>query len=467
MSQFRPKCLIVDDDSIVSDFFNFILGDKAEYITLNSVENFSSTIRNHIFDIAFIDLHIKDHSGLNLIQELKEYAPNTPIIAISSTQEVEKVIRAFRLGAVDFLTKPINEDLVKQQFRKALHLKKVADSYEILSDKTREISNSIIIGDHFKTRQLKEEIAQLKNFELDTLITGESGCGKELVARELHFQNSSNNNNNKDRPYITLNCSAIPSNLMESILFGHEKGSFTGAVQKQIGKFELAHGGDIFLDEIGTLPLELQAKLLRTLQEREIEPIGLGTTKKLNFRVIAATNENLIEMVKGNQFRKDLYFRLNKVILHIPPLRERIEDIPMLIEHFIKKKSKTKKIVSNEAMTLLMEHSWPGNIRELENIIDNLIITTRGEMIEKSHIQKFNLGFNPFDDLVTPNEVQSSPKDVFLFDTGKTLEENLLNCEKCIIEKSLSVFKKKQEAADHLGIDRRTLSRKINFFGLK
>jgi DNA-binding NtrC family response regulator len=465
MRHFRPKCLVVDDDTLVFDYFQFVLGDQAEYVMLDQVRDFSRIIRNHVFDVAFIDLHIKTESGLNLIKELKEYSPATPVVAISSTQDIQQAIQAFRLGAFDFLTKPFNEDLLKLIFKKALHQKNMANSLEILTDQFKQQAQSIIVGEHASMQKLKAEIAQLKNSELDTLIIAESGCGKELVAKELNRQENSNGN----RPYITLNCSAIPHNLMESVLFGHEKGSFTGAVQKQIGKFELANGGDIFLDEIGTLPLELQAKLLRTLQEREIEPIGLGTTKKLNFRVIAATNENLVEMVKAGKFRKDLYFRLNKVILSIPPLRERMSDIPILIQYFqSKSKLGHKKIFSPAALDYLAQHQWPGNVRELENVIANLFVTSKTDVIEIDDIAKLSLTHDPFaeNSQVTSHVAQNIANlpSHFTMNLEQTLDANIMALEEKLITTQLKKHKKKQTVAEILGIDRRTLSRKLKQF---
>jgi DNA-binding NtrC family response regulator len=415
--------------------------------------------------MAFIDLHIQSVSGLQLIKELKEYSPSTPIVVISSTQDIQHAIQAFRLGAFDFLTKPFNEDLLKLIFKKALHQKNMANSLEILNEQFKEQAQSIIIGEHPAVLKLKDEIAQLKNSELDTLIIAESGCGKELVAKELHRQE----NQHANRPYITLNCSAIPHNLMESVLFGHEKGSFTGAVQKQVGKFELANGGDIFLDEIGTLPLDLQAKLLRTLQEREIEPIGLGTTKKLNFRVIAATNENLVEMVKAGKFRKDLYFRLNKVILTIPPLRERVSDIPILVKYFQNKsKLGSKKIFTPEAMDYLSQHLWPGNVRELDNVIANLVATTKADSIDVEHISKLSLNHDPFaepvklETAVAP--ITTSNHQYFELMLEQSLDKNIQAMEQKLIEVQLKKHKKKQTVAEILGIDRRTLSRKLKQF---
>lgn len=463
----KKKCLIVDDDSIVLDFFNFALGERAQFIYLNSGKDFMNTLYKHSFDMAFIDLSLPDVKGHDLIKKLKEYNPDLPVIVISSSNEIDDAITAFRLGAVDFLTKPLDESLLVRIFKKASAQKDLINTHQILTDKVKELSNNIIIGNSQKVVELKEDIARLKGSELDTLIIAESGCGKELVAKALNQQEG-----DSSRPYVTLNCSAIPKELIESILFGHEKGSFTGADKKQIGKFELANNGDIFLDEIGTLSLDLQSKLLRVLQEREIEPVGAGVTRKLEFRVLAATNEDLSEMVKLGTFRKDLYFRLNKMILRVPPLRERKEDIPVLAEHFLKKKSRKgiEKTISKEAMAALMQYSWPGNVRELENTIENLIFTARGNSIVLSDIErlKFEDDFM-IEDIYDNDEVRSPAPDVMpvVFNETLTLDENLMKFEKMILGLTLKKFPKKQDAALQLGMDRKTLFRKVKIHGLE
>lgn len=469
--QQKRKCLIVDDDPIVLDFLQYALGDKAQFIYLDSGKEFMNTLHKHSFDMAFIDLNLPDVEGHKLIKDLKEYLPDLPVVVISSSSEISDAITAFRLGALDFLPKPLDESLLKRIFKKCLNQKEFVTSHLLLSEKVKELSNHLIIGDSEKIKELKEDIERLKGSELDTLIVAESGCGKELVARTLNKQEDE-----ETRPYVTLNCSAIPKDLMESILFGHEKGSFTGADKKQIGKFELANNGDIFLDEIGTLSLDLQAKLLRVLQEREIEPVGSGLTKKLQFRVLAATNEDLVQMVKDGTFRKDLYFRLNKMILRVPPLRERINDIPVLVEHFLKKKSKKglEKTISQEAMNFLMQYSWPGNVRELENNIENLIFTSRGTTITLSDVER--LGFQ--DDFFIPDEQEedelqktinlpTAEVQPALFDEALSLDENLMKFEKMVLAMTLKKFKKKQDAAQHLGMDRKTLFRKVKIHGLE
>lgn len=463
----KKKCLIVDDDSIVLDFFNFALGERSSFVYLNSGKDFSNTLYKHSFDMAFIDLSLPDVKGHDLVKILRDYNPDIPVVVISSSNEIDDAITAFRLGAVDFLTKPLDESLLLRVFKKAAAQKELFNSNQILTERVKELSSNLIIGNSHKITELKEDIKRLRGSELDTLIIADSGCGKELVAKALNQQEG-----DASRPYVTLNCSAIPKELMESILFGHEKGSFTGADKKQIGKFELANNGDIFLDEIGTLSLDLQAKLLRVLQEREIEPVGAGITKKLQFRVIAATNEDLTEMVRQGTFRKDLYYRLNKMILRVPPLRERKDDIPLLTEHFLVKKARkgVPKTISPEAMAALLQYSWPGNVRELENTIENLIFTSRGNTIVLSDIERLQLEDDAsIEDNTLDDTIRISPIEVrpVAYDENLNLDQNLMKYEKTIIAMALQKFNKKQDAALHLGVDRKTLFRKAKIHGLE
>lgn len=465
MSQFKKKCLIVDDDPIVLEFFKFALGERAELIYLDSGRDVLRAVQGHAFDAAFIDLCLPDGNGHQLVREIKAYLPGLPVVVISSSEEIQDAIAAFRLGAIDFLTKPLDPNLLQQVFRKCVGQQDLEKAHQILIEKNHQQAQ-LIVGEAKIIKTLREDIAQLKGSEIDTLILAESGCGKELVARSLHQQER-----DSSRPYITLNCSAIPKELMESILFGHEKGSFTGADKKQIGKFELAHNGDIFLDEVGTLSLDLQAKLLRVLQEREIEPIGSGVTKKLNFRVIAATNEDLAGLVRAGTFRKDLYYRLNKVTLKVPALRERRDDIPMLVTHFLKKCSRNGiiKEITEGGLDLLMQHNWPGNVRELENTIENLNFTTRGQTIQVSDIEKLNLETNllPTADSQASKPVIESNQVVASENSSGSLEEKLMKYERSLLESALKKFKKKQDVAEHLQMDRKTLFRKVKQYGLE
>lgn len=458
MAQFRKKCLIVDDDPIVAEFIRFALGERAEFVTVEKGGDALRVARTHSFDAAFVDLNLPDRPGHEVIRELREMLPDLPVVVVSSTQEIRDAVTAFRLGALDFLQKPLDSALVQQVFKKCTGQRELERAGQILRD-TTAVTSRLFVGEDPKIEELRQDLQRLKGSELDALVVAESGCGKELVARTLHSQEG-----DRTRPFITLNCSAIPRELMESILFGHEKGSFTGADRKQLGKFELAHNGDIFLDEIGTLPLDLQAKLLRVLQEREIEPVGAGITKKLNFRVIAATNEDLASLVNEGKFRKDLYFRLNKVILRVPPLRERRQDIPVLVKHFLGKEKfiGRKKTLEPEALEKLIAYDWPGNVRELENILENLSFTARGESITGSDIDRLGLR----NEIQTPESEKESLNETLIESAPGTLDEKLRRYERSLLMAALGSFKKKQDAALYLGLDRKALFRKVKSHGL-
>jgi DNA-binding NtrC family response regulator len=463
MKTFKPKVIVLDDEDIVFDYISMTLGDTAECVYSSDIKSFQTTLNSQVFDFAILDIHLEDTESFEMMKLLKHDYPYLAFIVLSSTQEVEDVVKSYRYGCRDFLTKPLKKDYFKQVFKNSLK-KSQKDKIHFIQDEIQsEVVEDIIIGKSRAILSLKSSIKDLKGSEIDTLIIADSGCGKELVAKSLHAQESGSTT----RPFITLNCSAIPKELMESVLFGHEKGSFTGAISKQLGKFELANGGDIFLDEIATLPLDLQAKLLRTLQEREIEPIGLGYSKKIQFRVIAATNEDLREKVKKGEFRKDLYFRLNKVSLTVSNLKDRKDDIPLLVEYFLNKKKKSylAKELSQGAVDLLVEHSWPGNVRELENVIEYLNHVVKGSVIESEHVEKFNF-YDDLDDFDLNDDAKPVQNEKSLVSTELSLEENLSMFEKIIIEKFLKENSKKQEAAKQMGIDRRTLSRKLKYLGI-
>ncbi len=456
----RPQILVIEDDDIVLEFFKIEIGRKATIHYSPTGEDFMDYVKKYPLDAVFVDLNLPNITGQYIIEKIKEYDEELPIVVISSTTYIKDAIHCFRSGIVDFLSKPFEEKDITRAYELCMKQKELLSKARQFEEVAGKAETKLMIGETEAMLELKEAISDLQDSLIDVLVLGESGTGKEVVAKSLYLQEG-----DKKRPYITLNCSAIPKELMESVLFGHEKGSFTGAVKKQLGKFELAHGGDIFLDEIGTLPMELQAKLLRVLQEREIEPVGLGTTKKLEFRCIAATNENLVDMVKNQEFRKDLYYRLNKVILRIPPLRERVSDIPLLVEFFLKKHSRNKavKSIATSAMDMLIEHTWPGNVRELENVIENLVVTTKGSEITDKQIKRFNFLADPFDDLGKTVTPLFNSKDGILIPITPlpTLSDASKQLEKGLLEKALEELNTKSEVAKVLGIDRKTLATKM------
>lgn len=463
MKGFQPNTLIIEDDPLIAEQISKLLTHSHIFVVSES-QPAVSLLKKYPIDIAFVDLTLPNSSGHEVIKEIKLFDPSIEVIVISSTTKISDAIRAFRMGISDFLQKPLPSNHILDAFDKGCKRRLAFIKSRQLVEQQKTQKKCIIIGDAAPTREIKKQIDQLKTSNIDVLIVGESGTGKELVAKSL-FQTRQDEN----RPYITVNCSSIPENLIESVLFGHEKGAFTGAIRQQIGKFELAHGGDIFLDEIGTLPLHLQAKLLRVLQEREIEPVGLGHAKTLNFRVIAATNENLPECIAAQTFRKDLYYRLNKFVICLPPLRARTQDIPILAEHFLTKhaRNRIKKQISKSALEKLSTYHWPGNIRELENVLENLSITTEGPMINEAQIIRFfhhhHEGATP---IATQAEIGDSKSLQVKLDPNATLAQAICFTETQMIRNSLEQTKSKQAAAQKLGIDRRTLYRKMQDLGI-
>jgi len=333
------------------------------------------------FDIVISDLFLPDMNGIDILTQVKLDSPQTEVILITGHASAETAVKAMKEGAFDYITKPLNIDELRIIIDKAVekgqllsenvYLKKqLLDKYEFTN----------IIGNSQAMQQLFSRMKRIIKTDSTVLILGESGTGKELVAKAIHF-----NGSRKDRPFVAVNCSAIPDNLLESELFGHVKGAFTGAIKEKIGKFEAANLGTIFLDEIGTLPMHLQTKLLRVLQEQEIERVGSNRQIKLDVRVVSATNVNLEEEVQRGNFREDLFYRLNVIPVLIPPLRERIEDILPLTRHFLEKNCRSMQRpimhLEKEALEALEAYPWNGNVRELENIMERVVALTEGNLI--------------------------------------------------------------------------------------
>ncbi len=466
--------LVVDDDELVFEHIESIIGSKCNISHSITGDNALQIIKKNAIDIVFIDLNLGKLSGHSIIKAVKEYDDSIEIIVISSSSNIDDAISSFKEGIRDFIRKPIQKESLSFVFQNAVSNRSLIKENRALNDMLRSNDNAgLLIGESNDFQLLQKEITKMVETNVDILIVGESGTGKELLAKTLHLQEQ-----DKNRPYITVNCGTIPENLIESVLFGHEKGAFTGAVKKQLGKFELANGGDILLDEIGTLPLHLQAKLLRVLQEREIEPIGLGHAKKLQFRVIAATNENLIELMDQKKFRTDLYYRLKKIVFRMPPLRERKADIPVLVTHFVDKHSRNSiiKTFSSSAINVLMEYDWPGNVRELENTVENLIITSDNNTVTADDIQQLKLGqevlfinnkiIQNLELPVVDHNSEDGSNISVKVRPNFSLAEASRELERIFILRVLEQSISKREAALKLGIDRRTLYRKLNELGV-
>ncbi len=375
--------LVVDDEPNYLIVISELLGEEGfETITADNGAKALALMKGVDIDLVLTDMQMPDMDGFALLEAVKSNRPEMPVIMITAYGEVEKAVRAMRSGAFNYITKPFNNDELLASINKALEHSALAQENRRLQQEIRgRYSFEGIIGKNRAMRDIYELISRVAPTPSTVLISGESGTGKELVAKALHYQGP-----RAGRPFLSLNCAALPENLLESELFGHERGAFTGAVVMRKGKFEAADTGTLFLDEIGEMPLALQAKFLRVLQEKTIERLGGNKTIKVDVRIVAATNKNLQDEVLEKRFRQDLFYRLNVVSIVIPPLRQRSDDIPLLTEHFVKKygeqAGRPGLTISPAALPVLIRAPWPGNVRELENAIERAAIMCRGDEIE-------------------------------------------------------------------------------------
>ncbi|MGE3757661.1 MAG: sigma-54-dependent transcriptional regulator, partial [Pseudobdellovibrionaceae bacterium] len=382
------RILIVDDESTLRTALFRVLDRKGyKVITASKIEE------AHILsqgdqspDLALVDLNLPDGDGIEFMSKLKAAHPQVEVIILTGHGTIESAVRATQKGAFHFITKPCNMDELLSLVEKALaHKQLQIENQQLRSELHKKYQFNQIVGQSDELKKVLELVERVGDTDSTVLIQGESGTGKELVAKAIHY-----NSNRATGPFIPINCGAIPSELLESELFGHVKGAFTGALNNRVGRFELADGGTIFLDEIGDMEPQLQVKLLRVLQERSFEPVGSTKTLQVNVKVIAATNVNLEDAVAAGRFREDLFYRLNVIPLQIPPLKERRTDIPLLFNHFRETFNRTKgrsiSGISVEAMKCLSNYSWPGNIRELENLVERLCILKGHGNIETSDL---------------------------------------------------------------------------------
>jgi DNA-binding NtrC family response regulator len=391
MNEKNPFVFVVDDDASIRDSLKDLISSAGLNVqTFASAQEFLTSQRPDAPCCLVLDVQLPGLSGLDLQQELAKVDVQIPIIFITGHGDIPMTVRAMKAGAIEFLTKPFrDEDLLNavdqaiNRGRQMEQLKnKPAEEEKISEDALRsEISFSEIVGQSAALRRALKEVETVASTDSTVLIYGETGTGKELIARAIH-----NLSLRRSNPFVKLNCAAIPTGLLESELFGHEKGAFTGAIAQRIGRFELANRGTIFLDEIGDIPLELQPKLLRVLQEREFERLGSTRTLHTDARLIAATNSDLAEKVNEKRFRSDLYYRLNVFPIVVPPLRERREDIPLLVRHFVQKYThrikKPIETIPSAAIDALSEYEWPGNVRELEHFIERAVILSPGSELQ-------------------------------------------------------------------------------------
>lgn len=444
--------LIIDDEREICDSISMIL--EYEGYTVDSTTSASEGLKKFSeqdFSAVLLDIQMPEMNGFEVLKKIKEIKPSASVIIISAHGSVENAIKATRLGAFDFLEKPIDRDKLLISVRNATEQATLKEENEEI--RKTFVGEGEILGKSKAIQKILELIDKVAPLETRVLITGENGTGKELVARAIHKKSE-----RKDKPFIEVNCAAIPNELIESELFGHEKGSFTGAVSQRIGKFELANKGIIFLDEIGDMSLQAQAKVLRAIEEGRIERVGGGKKIEVDVRIIAATNKNLLEEIHKGNFREDLYHRLNVIPIHVPPLRERVEDIPILVEHFCKeitaKHKKPSVRFTDDAIKILQAQPWTGNVRELRNIVERIII-----IVDKREISAKDIDF-----LFAANQASLDN----LIETSNSFQEFKEKAERAFILKQLKANDWNiSKTAEILDIQRSHLYTKMRKYGIE
>jgi two-component system response regulator HydG len=450
----KNTILVVDDDPAHRTMLRTLLTGWG-YI-ISEADDGSRAIekaKEQAFDLILMDIRMIKVSGLQALSEIKAFNPAIPVIIMTAYSSVETAVDALKNGAYDYLTKPLDFDELRLTMERAMEHRQLREENRLLRETLgSQFDRQNIIGRSSAMVKLLETVAQIAPSEATVLITGESGTGKEMIAGAIHF-----NSPRKDGPFVRINCAAITETLLESELFGHEKGAFTGAYKKKEGQFRQAHGGSLFLDEVSEMSLAMQAKLLRVLQEREITRVGGEEVIKVDVRIIAATNKDLLQEIQAGRFRDDLYYRLNVVTLNMSPLRERREDIPLLAQHFLKLFSKRNrkqiKGFTPQAMDRLLKYDWPGNVRELMNAVERGVVLSRAEYLDEEELP------------LIPKDVQSAG-ETSLKDAVST-DLPLDEVEKATILKMLELTGgNKSEASRRLGITRRTLHKKLKIYGV-
>jgi two-component system response regulator AtoC len=454
----QKSILVADDDASIRSLLRQLLTDEGYSITEAATgTEVIAQVGESSPDLVIMDVRMPELDGIEALPKVKSASPKTSVLIMTAFGSSNAAIKAMELGAFDYITKPFELDKISHTVKRAFDYQDLAQEVEVLRD---EISSLVqterIVGNSPPMQEVYKTVGKVAKADATVLITGESGTGKELVAEALHY-----NSNRRSGPMVKVSCAALPETLLEAELFGHEKGSFTGAMTMRKGRFELADKGTVFLDEIGEMSLATQTKLLRVLQERKIERIGSSLPIKVDIRIICATNKDLQKQVEQNKFRDDLYYRLNVINIHMPPLRDRKEDIPALVEHFLAKHrySATAQpaAISEEALKRLTEYEWPGNVRELENVVERAVVLSRGQIITSREL--------PFGEHVDgehedENEDVSAERSFF--------KKSVSQFEKDLIMKALKdAGGNRSKAAEMLGIYRRLLYAKIKEYGLE
>ncbi|MEK6676483.1 MAG: sigma-54 dependent transcriptional regulator [Planctomycetota bacterium] len=453
--QQKARVLIIDDDRIILDSLAELLQNaKYEVLTLTSFAAALQTMERQPADIVLTDVNMPGGNGFELLHALRKRFPDTSVIMMTGFGTIESAVEAIKMGAFDYLTKPINDDELILCIDRALaQLAIIRENRSLKEQLDERFGLSGIVGHDYRMQKVFDLMESVANSKVNVLVLGASGTGKSLLARVIHQRSP-----RRDKPFVEVSCGAIPEPLLESELFGHARGAFTGAVANKVGKFKAAHGGTIFLDEIATASPALQVKLLRVLQSHQFEPVGSNKTETVDVRIILATNVDLETEVKSGRFREDLYYRVNVISIELPNLCERISDIPLLAKHFLQRFAKEAGRVllefDDEALHALQRYSWPGNVRELENVVERAVVLSKGHRVTLNELPPKML-----------ESVQSTT--IESCDPAETLREALEEPERHIIESALRANGwNRQATAAQLGINRTTLYKKMRRFGL-
>lgn len=456
----KPRILVVDDEESIREFLEIMLKKEGYEVTCaEDGAKARDVLAKKSFDLVISDLQMPNMTGIELLKHVKESYPDLVFMMITAFGTTESAVEAMKMGAYDYLTKPFKIDEVRMNLQNALRAKSLEVENKVLKKElTKEYSFQNLIGNSETMHRIYDLVKRVSMTPTNVLITGESGTGKEVVAKAIHY-----NGPLKDKPFVTINCGAIPEQLMESEMFGHKKGSFTGAIVDKAGLFEVADGGTLFLDEVGELPLTIQVKLLRAIQERVIRRVGGVDDIKIEVRICAATNRDLEEMVKDGSFRQDLFYRLNVINIKTPSLRDRREDIPLLANHFLKKYNdrlnKNIGAISAEAMEMLKKYDYPGNVRELENVIERTVALEGGATILPESLP-------PFVNTPTGRKMASS-HEIEIGEDGVDLDRVMGQIEKELLVKAIHASNGvKKKAAKLLHITFRSMRYRVEKYGL-
>lgn len=456
----KSRILVVDDEESIREFLEIMLKKEGYEVTLaEDGQKAKDLLTKKTFDMIISDLQMPHVTGIELLKHVKETYPDTVFMLITAFGTTETAVEAMKMGAYDYLTKPFKIDEVRMNIQNALRSRNLeVENRTLKKELVKEYSFQNMVGNSPAMHSIYDMVKRVSQTPTNVLITGESGTGKEVVAKAIHY-----NGPLKDKPFVTVNCGAIPENLMESEMFGHKKGSFTGAVADKAGLFEVADGGTLFLDEVGELPLTIQVKLLRAIQERVIRRVGATEDMKVDVRIIAATNRNLEEMVSKGTFRQDLFYRLNVINIRTPGLRERREDVPLLANHFLKKYNErlNKNIgaISTEAMEILKKYDYPGNVRELENLIERTVALEGGATILPESLP-------PMVNTSSGRKMASS-NEIEIGDDGVDLDKVMGQIEKELLVKAIhAAGGVKKRAAKLLHISFRSMRYRIEKYNL-